>query len=43
MVLTHIPEELDGDAFFPPWDQAQWNEIDRRSEGELVFATYRRR
>ena len=43
MVLTHIPEEMDGDAFFPPWDQAQWNEVDRRSEGELVFATYRRR
>ena len=43
MVLTHIPEEVDGDAFFPPWDQAQWNEVDRRSEGELVFATYRRR
>jgi dihydrofolate reductase len=43
MVLTHIPEELDGDAFFPPWNQAQWNEVDRRSEGELVFATYRRR
>ena len=43
LVLTHIPEELDGDAFFPPWNQAQWNEVDRRSEGELVFATYRRR
>ena len=43
MVLTHIPEEVDGDAFFPPWDQAQWNEVDRRSEGELVFVTYRRR
>ena len=43
MVLTHIPEEVDGDAFFPLWDQAQWNEVDRRSEGELVFATYRRR
>ena len=43
LVLTHIPEELDGDAFFPPWNQAQWNEVDRRGEGELVFATYRRR
>ena len=43
MVLTHIPEEVDGDAFFPLWDQAQWNEVDRRSEGELVFATYHRR
>ncbi len=43
MVLTHIPEQANGDAFFPPWDRSQWNEVERRSEGELVFATYRRR
>ena len=43
MVLTHIPEEVNGDAFFPSWDRMQWNEVERRSEGELVFATYHRR
>ena len=43
MVLTYIPEEVNGDAFFPSWDRMQWNEVERRSEGELVFATYHRR
>lgn len=42
MVLTYIPDEVIGDAFFPTWNRAEWNEVEHRSEDELVFATYRR-
>ena len=43
MVLTHIPEEVDGDAFFPSWERTEWNRVECRSEDELTFAIYRRR
>ena len=43
MVLTHIPEEIDGDAFFPSWERTEWNRVECRSEDKLTFATYRRR
>lgn len=29
MVLSRIPGEYPGDAFFPEWDAAEWNRIDR--------------
>lgn len=29
MVLSRIPGEYDGDAFFPDWDPKDWNRIDR--------------
>ena len=43
MVLTFIPQEVEGDAFFPEWDRKTWKEVARREEDDLVFATYRRR
>ncbi len=43
MVLTFIPLEVEGDAFFPEWDPRAWEETARHQEGDLVFATYRRR
>ncbi len=43
MIITFVPEEIVGDAFFPAWDRDEWDEVARRQEGELVFATYRRR
>lgn len=42
MILTHLPIEVEGDAYFPAWDESEWEVIERRCEGELVFATYRR-
>ena len=42
MILTHLPIEVEGDAYFPAWDKGEWEVVERRSEGELVFATYRR-
>ena len=43
MILTHLPIEVEGDAYFPAWDEGEWEVVERRCEGELVFATYRRR
>lgn len=43
LVLTFIPQEVEGDAFFPEWDRREWEEVARRQEEDLVFATYRRR
>lgn len=43
MILTHLPIEVEGDAYFPGWDEDEWEVVERRSEGELVFATYRHR
>ena len=43
MILTHLPIEVEGDAYFPAWDEGEWKMVERCSEGELVFATYRRR
>ena len=42
MILTHLPIEVEGDAYFPVWGESEWEVVERRSEGELVFATYRR-
>ena len=42
MILTHLPIKVEGDAYFPEWDEGEWEVMERRSEGELVFATYRR-
>ena len=42
MILTHLPIEVEGDAYFPAWEEGEWEVVERRSEGELVFATYRR-
>lgn len=43
MILTHLPMDVAGDAFFPVWDEGEWEVVARRCEGELLFATYRRR
>ena len=42
MILTHLPIEVEGDAYFPAWEEGEWEVVERRCEGELVFATYRR-
>ena len=52
MILTHLPEEVHGETFFPNWDTAEW-EIVNSVEEEAVeketdqkrllrWATYRR-
>ena len=39
--VTEIPEEPEGDARFPEFG-AEWVEVDRETDGELAFVTYRR-
>jgi len=39
MYLTVIEREVDGDAFFPAFDEQQWQERERRVSGVLVFRT----
>ena len=43
MILTHLPIAVEGDAYFPAWDEGEWALANQRSEGELIFATYRRK
>jgi dihydrofolate reductase len=39
--ITEIPEEPDGDTRFPEFGDG-WRVVDRETEGELSFVTYRR-
>lgn len=43
MILTHVPVEVEGDTFFPAWDPAAWDVVDRRAQDGLSFVTYVRR
>ncbi|MDY6768842.1 MAG: dihydrofolate reductase [Candidatus Nanohaloarchaea archaeon] len=42
MIITEIPEEPDGDTFFPDWDRDAWDEVDRETKGALDIVTYAR-
>ncbi len=43
MIITCLPEEVEGDTTFPPWDPHEWEIVDSRAEDGLTFVTYRRR
>ena len=43
MILTHLPFEVEGDAYFPAWDKNEWEVVEERPEEALVFTTYGRR
>ena len=44
MILTHLPDTVDGDSYFPEWDEADWEETDSRAGAEgLCWKSYRRR
>ena len=44
MILTHLPDHVSGDSFFPEWDPADWEETDSRAgEDGVHWKTYRRR
>jgi dihydrofolate reductase len=42
MLITQIPGEYDGDAFFPVWNSTDWEQTDCLENGELTFVTYER-
>lgn len=43
LVLTHVPDRVQGDTHFPEWSAAEWEVVAGRQEGPLRFCTYRRR
>ncbi len=40
MILTEIPEEPEGDTFFPDWDDEEWTVAGQEQLGELDIVTY---
>ena len=42
MILTHLPIEVEGDAYFPAWNEEEWEVVDEKKDQDLVFITYRR-
>jgi dihydrofolate reductase len=42
MVLTEVPESPDGDTYFPAFDEEEWVETERTTDGDLAFVTYER-
>lgn len=45
LLITWIPEEPDGDTYFPEWDDVQWEQIDEKTIGDngLRVVTYEHR
>ena len=42
MVLTHVPDRVEGGTRFPEWPAPEWKVVRERVEGPLRFVTYRR-
>lgn len=43
MIVTWVDRDgLTGEAFFPEWNPAEWEEMESSSSGPLRFVTYRR-
>ena len=43
MIVTHIPDEVEGDTTFPVWGREEWEVVDSRAEAGLGFVSYRRK
>jgi dihydrofolate reductase len=43
MILTHVPDRVEGDTYFPAWNETDWEIVDEVSEEGLRFLTYHRR
>lgn len=39
MLITEVPGEHEGDAFFPEWDETEWDEVSRTEISDGVFVT----
>ena len=42
MVLTRVPDRVEGDTRFPQWAPDEWTVAEEREEGPLRFVTFRR-
>ena len=43
MLLTHVPDQVQGDVLFPEWSTEEWEIVDTERDGALRYVTYRRR
>ena len=43
MYLSYIRGDFEGDAYFPAFDQSEWNVGERTDHGEFEFVVYRRK
>ncbi len=42
MELTLVHKNVEGDTYFPKWDEKQWKEFHREDLGEISFVTLKR-
>ena len=42
LLLTWVPDQVEGDTFFPEWNELEWEVRESRTEGVLRFVNYRR-
>jgi len=42
MILTEVHREVEGDTFFPDWDDEAWEEVERDERDGFAFVEYRR-
>lgn len=40
MILTEVHREVNGDTFFPDWNEESWTETDREDHNGFSFVTY---
>lgn len=43
LLLTWVPDLVEGDTYFPEWKESEWEVGERREEGVLRFVSYRRK
>jgi dihydrofolate reductase len=43
MVLTRVPGEYEGDAYFPEWDAEKWEQVDSEDYEQFTVETWVRR
>jgi len=43
LYITHVNEEIDGDAFFPKIDSDVWEEVEVKEHENFSFITYLRK
>ena len=42
MILTELSDDYEGDVYFPQWDPAVWEEVDRVLREDFSIVTYER-
>jgi len=43
MILTLVPDQVQGDTLFPSWSPGDWKVVDTGCDGPLRYLTYHRR